>query len=76
MNDNLEEAQKDKESSEAYYANRYQRNVSSLQWGVKMDKANQIRMETSQAMGESFSQSVTYCDPQLIHNILYFCHRH
>ena len=45
------EAKIDKESSEDYYANRFQKNVSSLQWGVKMDTGNRIRMDTSKAMG-------------------------
>ena len=53
FDDELAISKIDKNSSEGYYANRFQKNVSSLQWGVKMDRGNRIRMDTSKAMGNS-----------------------
>ena len=51
FDDNLEESKIDKESSEDYHANIFQKNVSGLQFGVQMDKGNRIHMDTSKAMG-------------------------
>ena len=46
----LVEKQKPK-SAEAYSASVFQKNVSSLSWGVQMYTGNKIQMDTSKAMG-------------------------
>ena len=46
----LVEKQKPK-SAEAYSASVFQKNVSSLSWGVQMYTGHKIQMDTSKAMG-------------------------
>ena len=46
----LQEKQKPKDA-EAYSASVFQKNVSSLSWGVQMYTGNKIQMDTSKAMG-------------------------
>ena len=56
----MEDKNKPTVSSEEYFGNTIQRNISSLQFGVQMYQGNRIRMDTSKAFGDFLSVILSF----------------